>query len=100
VSLSLAQDFLNVLGDYATPIIVILIVFVLLGVLRGWVSGLGSTWGMVGVAALFVLLGAFAIWATVVLLGVVLILLGVAVLALDAYSERRGHRSSRQARRA
>lgn len=99
MSFSLAQDFLDVLSTYATAIIIVLIVFVLLGAARGWVSGIGSAWGIVGVAALFVLLGAYALWAAQDLVGEVLVAIGVLVLVLDALAERRSSRSARRAAR-
>ncbi len=99
MTLSLAQDFLNVLSSYATAIIIVLIVFVLLGAARGWVSGIGSAWGIVGVAALFVLLGVYAIWAAQETIGALLVGIGILVLVLDALAERRGSRSTRRASR-
>lgn len=97
MSFNLAQSFLGALSQYASGIAVVVIVFVLLGVVRGWVSGLGSAWGMVAVAALFVLLGIFLLWAGQTILGAILIVLGVAVLGLDAYSDRRSTRAARRA---
>ncbi len=99
MTLDLAQAFLSVLSQYATAIILVLIVFVMLGAVRGWVTGIGSAWGMVAIAALFVLLGIFGIWAGQALLGVILILVAVLVLVIDAYAERRGSRGSRSVRR-
>ena len=99
MSFSLAQDFLDVLSTYATAIIIVLIVFVLLGAARGWVSGIGSAWGIVGVAALFALLGIYALWAGQETIGALLISIGVLVLVLDALAERRGSRSARRAAR-
>ena len=99
MSFSLAQDFLGVLSTYATAIILVLIVFVLLGAVRGWVSGLGSAWGLVGVAALFVLLGIYALWAAQTTIGALLVGIGILVLVLDALSDRRHSRSARVAGR-
>ena len=99
MSFSLAQDFLDVLSTYATAIIVVLIVFVLLGAARGWVSGIGSAWGIVGVAAFVTLLGIYALWAGQEVLGALMIAIGVLILVLDALSERRGTRSARRAAR-
>ena len=96
MSASLAQDFLSVLSGYATAIILVLIVFVLLGAARGWISGIGSAWGMVGVAGLFVLLGVYGLWAGQLLIGGLLTGIGVLILALDALSDRRRSRSARR----
>ena len=99
MSASLAQDFLSVLSGYATAIILVLIVFVLLGAARGWISGIGSAWGMVGVAALFVLLGVYGLWAGQLLIGGLLAGIGVLILVLDALSDRRRSRSARRSAR-
>ena len=99
MSFSLAQDFLDVLSTYASAIIIVLLVFVLLGAARGWVSGIGSAWGIVGVAAMLVIFGIYAAWAGLTVVGVILVLLGVGILVLDAMSERRNTRAVRRAAR-
>ena len=99
MALSLAQDFLDVLSSYAPAIILVIIVLVLLGAARGWISGIGSAWGMVGVAGMFALLGIYGLWAGQLLIGGLLLAIGILILVLDALSDRRHSRSARRAAR-
>ena len=88
--------FLGAFGTYASAIIVIVLVVVLLGSARGWLSGIGSMWGIVAVAAFLVLLGLYALWAGMQVLGLALVVLGILVLAMDALAAAgRGRRSGR-----
>ena len=87
--------FLQAFSTYASAIIVIVLVVVLLGSARGWLSGIGSMWGIVAVAAFLVLLGLYALWAGMQVLGLALVVLGILVLAMDALAAGRGRRSGR-----
>lgn len=96
--MALLDPLWGLLATYALPIIVIILVLAVFGALKGWVVSYGEFWGIIGILALFVLLGVYALWAGDAFVGELLLAVGVLGLFVDLAASR--HRTGRPSGRS